>query len=306
MTQNPTYAASLLGALVADAAALGLHWIYDEARVADVATRLGSAAFAPMDPANFEGVPSYFAHGARRNGDLSQYGTTLLTAIQHLAVGEVDATRYQSDFAKVFGVGGQYNGYIDHATKEALSNISAGHLTPSGGSDDQLPALSAMPATAPLGKSAWRTIQSVTHVTPIAQVSGQVFADLLTKTQVGTPLAEALRTSAEVADDALRPLLLAALDSDETDSTVYGGITGRACTLTHALPLAFHIMAHADGYEDAVLRNILAGGDSCGRAIVIGAVMASTEGLEAIPLDWILSLNNARDIWDACKKVAAA
>ena len=57
----------LLGALVADAASLGTHWIYEPSRIAEIAARHGgSAAFAPIEAANYEGVPSYVAHGARR------------------------------------------------------------------------------------------------------------------------------------------------------------------------------------------------------------------------------------------------
>lgn len=46
----------LLGALVADAASLGLHWLYDPDRIAQIATKRGSAAFAPVDAAFFEGA----------------------------------------------------------------------------------------------------------------------------------------------------------------------------------------------------------------------------------------------------------
>ena len=43
----------LKGALIADAAALGVHWIYDVDRVAKIAkTHGGSASFVPVDEAN--------------------------------------------------------------------------------------------------------------------------------------------------------------------------------------------------------------------------------------------------------------
>lgn len=46
--------ASLLGAIVADSAAMGLHWIYDTTRLAEVGG--DSPEFRKPDPANYEGV----------------------------------------------------------------------------------------------------------------------------------------------------------------------------------------------------------------------------------------------------------
>lgn len=70
MTQTPT-SEMLLGALVADAASLGLHWLYDPDRIAEIATAHGTAAFAPVDAAFFEGATGYFAHAGRHAGMLT-------------------------------------------------------------------------------------------------------------------------------------------------------------------------------------------------------------------------------------------
>ena len=56
----------ILGALVADAASMGLHWIYDQARIKDVA--LDAPEFMQPDPKNYDGVPAYFAHRNRAAG----------------------------------------------------------------------------------------------------------------------------------------------------------------------------------------------------------------------------------------------
>ena len=56
----------LLGVLVADAACLGLHWIYNVDRIAEVTERQGGqCAFTPVEARNFEGVKT-FAHKDRR------------------------------------------------------------------------------------------------------------------------------------------------------------------------------------------------------------------------------------------------
>ncbi|MGB3279501.1 MAG: hypothetical protein WBA92_09945, partial [Pseudorhodobacter sp.] len=106
MTTRNT-AACLMGALVADAAALGLHWIYDPDRIATLADARGRAAFTPLNPAHFDGVPAYFAHGLRSPGALTQYGEALHLAIQSLIVsnGRFDETAYQQAYAAHFGPG---------------------------------------------------------------------------------------------------------------------------------------------------------------------------------------------------------
>jgi len=75
--------ASVLGALVADAAALGLHWLYDQDRVAELA---GDAPeFCDTTAADFDGYPAYFAHAAKQPGDFSQYGEQVMVMLQSLA-----------------------------------------------------------------------------------------------------------------------------------------------------------------------------------------------------------------------------
>ena len=63
----------IYGALVADAASLGLHWIYDPKRLAEIAGR-GDVVFLKPDPANYEGCKGVFVHETKEAGALSGYG----------------------------------------------------------------------------------------------------------------------------------------------------------------------------------------------------------------------------------------
>ncbi len=304
MTTQPTpKSAALLGALVADAATLGVHWIYDPARIAQVAD--GNPAFVPIDGANFEGVPAYFAHGARKDGDLSQYGEVLALAIRSIATaGDFDVSAYQEAFVAHFGAGGSYTGYIDRPTRGALENIAADQRAPSGTDDDQHPALATLPAIIARyhGESALnaqaKAAMQVTNVNAAADHYAGIFIDLLVDILSGTPLQQALKGAAT-----REPLLQAALDSEEASSTAYGEITGRACHLHQGMPLAFHILARTENYQSAVEANILAGGDNCGRSILIGSLAGAAYGLSDIPLEWILNTNDARVIWPLAKKI---
>ena len=76
---------------------------------------------------------------------------------------------------------------------------------------------------------------------------------------------------------------------------------GMSCNLEFGLPGALHILQHSSSYQQAVRTNILAGGDSCGRAIVIGAVAGAVYGAEGnngIPAQWITKLNRWPEVND--------
>ncbi|WP_166415946.1 ADP-ribosylglycohydrolase family protein [Cochlodiniinecator piscidefendens] len=313
MTNSPS-SACLLGALVADAASLGLHWIYDVDRIKTVAQHHGdSAAFVPLNADNFAYVPAFFAHGARSDGMLTQYGESLLLAIQSMNAsnGLFDREAYQSDFKSFFGPGGQYQGYIDRPTQGTLDNLAAGQNAPSGIDDDQLPAVARVPAIiAALGASnsdALKTAVEITNVNKDATAYAAVFADLLGRVIAGDPLHSALEESANLAADPIQSLLRDAINSSNNDSIVYGEQTERACHLPMGMPLAYHIMAHTQSYAEAVDVNIKAGGDSAGRSIVIGAVLGAAHGIntpKGIPLAWVLKIQNAAELWDACQTLA--
>lgn len=310
-----TTATLLLGAFVADAASLGVHWIYDPARIAEIAARQGGrTAFTPVDAANYAGEVGYFAHEARPSGGLSQYGEALRLAVQTMPDGRFDRARYQAGFAAYFGPGGAYAGYIDRPTRGALAKIAEG-LEISGIDDDQLPAISRIPAIMAgyhrdtARDAALRAAMEITNVNAAAAAYGAVFADLLGQVMDDIPLDRALRDAADRADPAIARPLQAALATSETGSTEFAATTGRACHLPMAAPLIFHILRHSTGFADAVERNNRAGGDSAGRAILLGAIMGRIHGLapdRGIPLGWVLQMRDAAAIWAISEQLAAA
>jgi len=302
----------LLGALVADAASLGVHWIYEPERLADIAERReGSAAFVPVDAQNYANTKGYFAHADRQDGMMTQYGEALYLAMRVMLQngGAFDVAAYQSAFSAHFGPGGRYSGYIDRPTRAALENIGQEILTPSGTDDDQLPAVSRLPAImaryleAPDLQARAKAAMEVTNVNDVASDYTDVFIDLFKRLAANAPLADALDAVARAAPEPLREGLLEALSTQESSSTEYAGVTGRACHLPMAGPLIFHILKHATSYRDAVERNLLAGGDNAGRAPLIGAVMGLLHGLDGphgVPLEWVLSVHQSDKIWEAC------
>lgn len=124
-TRKSSVIAALAGGWVADAASLGLHWLYDSQRLHEVGGR--SPEFLPPKANYFKGGFGYFAHDGKRSGDASHYGaaTRVFTDSLLACEGRLDTRDYQRRFRTFFGPGGQWQGYIDNPTRLTLDNLNA-------------------------------------------------------------------------------------------------------------------------------------------------------------------------------------
>ena len=116
------------GALVADAAAMGFHWMYDQNTI----EKLGGDAPEFFDPevssasyTRSAELESTFVHAGRKPGDMTQYGEQLLVIIKALAKngGKLVQAEYEQEFKSFFGPGGPWVGYIDRPTGRVLYNL---------------------------------------------------------------------------------------------------------------------------------------------------------------------------------------
>lgn len=116
------------GALVADAAAMGFHWMYDQNTI----EKLGGDAPEFFDPEASSAsytrsaeLESTFVHAGKKPGDMTQYGEQLLVIIKALAKngGKLVQAEYEQEFKSFFGPGGPWVGYIDRPTGRVLYNL---------------------------------------------------------------------------------------------------------------------------------------------------------------------------------------
>ena len=62
---------------------------------------------------------------------------------------------------------------------------------------------------------------------------------------------------------------------------------GQSCPLEHSFPASLHcLVKHSVSFNDAMIANAEAGGDSAGRAAMIGAWLGAIHGLKGIPEAW--------------------
>ena len=309
-TRTERIEAALIGAYVADAAALGFHWLYDPDRSAELAG--AEASFREPDAADFEGYKGVFVHPTKRAGELSQYGHQLRVAVQSMirTGGEFDIPDFQDSFATAFGPGGSWVGYMDKATKGTLANLAMDQRDPSGADDDQVPAVARLPAVMATMKPSPDRVDAVTRITsanPTAVEWARPCATLLSAAFDGAGIGNAMEAGIAAANPDIAQALKDAIDSPQPDSVKFAGEAGRACPLPQSLPVICHIAARAGTYREAVERNIRAGGDNCGRAPVLGALFGAVHGIggNGVPLNWIGRLTDIRVLSDEIAQLTA-
>lgn len=279
----------VLGALTGDAASLGMHWIYDQPRIAELGG--DTPEFQATTVQDFDGVPSYFAHPLKAPGDLTQYGEQVMVLLRALAAseGSYDQVAFNSAFIAHFGYGGTYVGYIDHATRGTLDNLLAGGADRANGAQDtQLPAISRLPALVAAGQEAHAeaAIRS-TNDTETALTWGRVATAMLCAARDEGTLTAVTAAALKTADTEIRPVLETASAASDQPSTGFIAKTGMACELSYGIPGVLHILQNSTGYQDALRTNILAGGDSCGRAILLGGILGA---IDCVPEAWLEKL----------------
>ena len=312
--------AAIMGALVADAASLGLHWLYDAERIAQIEKTKGLVFLQP-DAGDYAGVSGYFAHSKKQAGDSSAYGELCLLMLRHIARhGRFYRMDYQAEYRSYFGPGGGYQGYIDSPTRLTLQTLLP--LKPedfplqSGADDDQFAALAALPAIVAthdesqdaLNAKIEQVVRLTNHndtAVAAAQYAGCVLLTVLN----GKPVQQALADSLPQAGEKLRPLLEEALQVKTLDCAAVAKRFGNACHVPEGLPVIAHIANHAPNYRTAIEENTRIGGDSCGRSIMLGAIMAAhttqqNDQTASIPLEWVARLRNLIIVTDALAKLS--
>jgi len=77
--------------------------------------------------------------------------------------------------------------------------------------------------------------------------------------------------------------------------------------LPKSFPSSIHaLLKHPDDFESAILATLRAGGDSAGRASMIGAWLGAHLGINAIPKAWRVRLSQGDRISTATEKLLAS
>jgi ADP-ribosylglycohydrolase len=281
------YAGLLYGALIGDSLALGPHWIYDQA---EIARRWGRVT--ELQAATPDGY-----HPGRPRGAQTHYGDQTLVLLESIEA--CGGNFVMDDFARRWrGFWNESTAYRDHATKDTLAHLEEGRgLTRAGSDSTELggaariaPLLAALRnEDQPTIIAAARAQTALTHAAPATMDAAEFIARTVFLLMRGVTVSSALPMAATLPYRALRAeeLLRRAQETRDLSTARAVEELGASCPLEKALPAVFAILLrHGEDLEGALEENVMAGGDSAARGLVLGTILGAAHGRRAIPARW--------------------
>jgi len=296
--------AMVMASLVADSLALGVHWIYDTEELAAKVGRVESLLKPDKDS----------FHPSKDKGDFTHYGDqtfVLLHSIAECKTFELQdfARRWQKFFI-------DYPGYVDYATKETLNNFSSAKSPEQSGSssNDLAGASRIAPVVYCLRDNPQQCISAVrsqtmmTHTDPDTLDASEFFARVILCVLDGKAPESAIRWTAVEYFSKSRLFRWAekGIDSQDIDSVPAVSGFGMDCHTPHAFPAVIHlIVRHQNNLKEALINNVMAGGDSAARGMLIGMVLGAYLGEESIPAQWLADLKKGHEIRSLLDQISA-
>lgn len=294
----------VFGSFVADALALGAHWIYDQDELQHSFGRITDFLTPRKN--------SYHPH--KHAGEQTHYGDQALILLDSLAV----QRRYDhADFAQRWQhLWVNYPDYIDQATKDTLKNLEKGipHDQAASSSEElggaaRLAPLLGLLADASLENSlvAARQQTALTHESPIALDSAEFLTRIVHAVLNGEEIKVAIDCAANANYTVLSPQeMLDRVAATQALSVREATFTlGLSCPVVKALPTTIALlMRFPDDLEAALIENVMAGGDSAVRGLAVGMILGARHGKNAIPERWINNLKNTSRITAFLEKLS--
>lgn len=275
----------LFGSFIADALALGPHWIYD--------TNELSQKFGYVDRYYSPGPESY--HPRKNAGEQSHVGDQALRLAAFLSCSKRwHAGAFMNDWLAMWP---NYTDYFDHATKTTLQNVKDGaERTKAASSSEELagaarvaPLIAFMadqPETAVTRACLEQTL--LTHASEKTEEAAVFLASATIRLLNEDPLDSAIEASApawalEKAESVLN------LESVDAIAKL-----GQSCAIDAALPSVIYLaLKYGEDFGKALSENVMAGGDTCARGLALGMLLGASHGMEALPKPWIKELTAA-------------
>lgn len=289
---------ALWGGLVGDAFCLGCHWIYSQKEIAQ-RFPTGVKGFEMPSPGHY--------HFGKQSGDFTHYGDAALLMLSSVAeCGYFEVSDFGARFIGLM-IDENYTGYRDHATKGTIANYLT-HVEQcpgkpfdyqQGADDDQPATVSRLAAVVVAHMNtkdlldtvakATRVCQNNSRAIVFTQASALILHNLLNGMTPETAVSEILRVmsppdKAWIEVNNRMTIAREASVLSVSDATM---VFGQSCPLYSSFTAALHTMLTcSDDYAKAIQATATAGGDSAGRAAMVGAWLGAYLGIDAIPESW--------------------
>lgn len=281
-------------ALIANAASLGVHWIYDVNYLLNLSEQQ-ALLFLRQEKERYDKAdPAYFAYPNTDVGDVSVQGEILKWLYKAL----FDNSNFSDDDYKLllykkFMPGGSYQGYVEiYAKKLVLINLlnqlkkdSTQILMNDNNLVGFMPYLVAKEFNLS-NEKAWSLAQVLTNNT--FYPSYYEMFDFILENLKNKGLKQAIGEAIILGPKAMQTSLEKAIDINDTNHFIEN-FAGRACSIEDAVPLIIHILYFSTSFEQAIELNAKMGGASSDRALLLGAILNQVYPL---PEAWVIQVGS--------------
>ena len=319
MNIEDRFRGAIWGQFVGDAAALGAHWIYNLSELQRT---------YPDGIHGFEAPAEGHYHTGKKPGDQTHYGDAALILLESVAeLGRFDARDFGRRFVAFYS-SPDYKGYRDKATRGTLENYALfREVNPNeefdfqqGADDDQLAGPSRIAPVVvahfrdenllAIVESATRVCQNNDRAVGYVRAQALILRELLE----GRDVHSAIHRTEEMVAQTVQGLLkseivkktrqaMGATLKKVTEATLE---FGQSCPLASSFPSSIQaFVKNPNSFPETILATIRAGGDSAGRASMIGAWMGAHLGVEEIPQEWRDKLTARERIHENVEKLVS-
>jgi len=268
---------AILAAFGVDALSLGWHWVYDVSLIK-----------RPIDSLI---DPQAQWHKVEKAGDSTSFGDQMLVLLESVKTkGKFDAEEFSKSWQGIWTK--EYKGYVDHATKDTLKNLSEGvnFLKAGSKSEDFTPIARLAPLLLAYANdekglvAAAKLLTQLTHNFPESLVESEIFAHVLYDVVHGSAPIASLKNHLKARkqgdqDDATKKvvaLIEKGLDAVDKETIAAVKEFGQACGYESCLPSTVQALAkYEESFQKAIEETIAAGGENAIRSTVIATILGA-------------------------------
>jgi len=289
--------AAVIGSFIGDSMALGTHWVYNPI---DIQNRYGRVD-SLLKPAMVD------YHLGKDAGEFTHYGDQAYELLVSVSTAnEFEAENFMSRWRNLFKSG--YKGYFDKATKKTLEQFGecdiytecVSHSSDLGGASRIAPLL--VPYSEDLESLKRSAIEQtkLTHNHPQVMEAAAFFAEVAYEVLHGTSPKAAIEMVIERGADEYKNIAKLVRDGlNSIDHPTRQTISdfGMGGDVNGALQSTVHIIAkYENDFEEAIIENTMAGGDSAARGMLVGMVLGGQVGMNGIPSGWFEGLKRHEEL----------
>ena len=274
----------ILPALTANAATLGIHWIYNPQFLAEEAKK-SSLLWRKQDKHFYASVsPSYFAYPHAEIGDVSSQGMILYWLYKGMETNpNFSQQDYETLILDAFAPGGTYTGYAETYIHKLIFNGTLKKFNredaPFDKDDDHLVGFLPFLVTKELGLPIEKAFELTQLFSTKEDYLGLMHAlDYVFDHIHDENLSDVFMHAASLAPRSFQVTLKKAVEMEDTPAFIKT-YAGTACSIQQSIPIVFHLLPRISSFDDMLEKNALISGAISERGMLLGALAAQRFGL---------------------------